>query len=364
MARQIESDLNRFQQIVRGRVRGELKKYMTQEDMIGRQAGEYIAIPIPRIEIPTFRYGSRNSGGVGSGNGEIVTQGPIANGSGRAGDAPGSHIMEVEISLDELADIFGDELHLPRIQPKGAEKLHDLKDKYNNIRNTGPAGLRHFRKTYRQALKRQLTSSEYDSANPRIVPIRDDLRFRSWTSLPSPRSSAVIIYIMDVSGSMTDEHKAILRQQAFWINLWMNRHYSVVDRRFIIHDAAASEVNENQFFHIRESGGTRMSSGYKIAADIITQNYPETEWNIYIMQFSDGDNWGEDNPACIEILSQQLLPVVNQFAYIQAHTSYNSVEYRKLLKSYFDEESKFVFSEMRGREDIQQSIREILGRGQ
>lgn len=364
MARHIESDLNRFQQIVRGRVRSELKKYMTQEDMIGRQAGEYIAIPIPRIEIPTFRYGSRNSGGVGSGNGEMVAQGPNANGSGRAGDAPGAHIMEVEITLDELADIFGDELQLPRIQPKGAEKLHDLKDKYNNIRNTGPAGLRHFRKTYRQALKRQLTTSEYDSLDPRIMPIRDDLRFRSWTSLPSPRSSAVIIYIMDVSGSMTDEHKAILRQQSFWINLWLKRHYAEVDRRFIIHDAAASEVDENQFFRIRESGGTCMSSGYKIAADIISQNYPESEWNIYIMQFSDGDNWGEDNTACIEIIRHHLLPVLNQFAYIQAHTSYNSGEYRKLLKSHFEEDSNFVISEIKGREDIESSIREILARGQ
>lgn len=364
MARHIENDLNRFRLIVRGKVRSELRKYITEEDMIGRQAGEYIAIPIPRIEIPTFRFGSRNSGGVGSGTGDHIAQGPDPNGAGRAGDAPGSHIMEVEMALEELADLFGDELKLPRIQPKGAEKLLEMKDKYNSIRNTGPAGLRNFPKTYRQALKRQLATGEYQPSDPRIVPIREDLRYRSWTSLPSPRSAAVIIYLMDVSGSMTDEHKAILRQQAFWIDLWIKRHYKEIDRRFIIHDALAREVDESLFFQIRESGGTRISSGYRIISDIISQNYPETEWNIYIMQFSDGDNWGEDNPVCIEILRDQILPVVNQFSYVQAQTSYSSGEFQKLLKSTFENNNRLVLSEITTRDDIERSIHEILGHGQ
>ena len=363
MARQIERDLHRFRQIVRGRIRQELKKYITQEEMIGRPGGEFVSVPISQIEIPNFRFGSRQSGGVGAGNDETIARGPNPYGTGRAGDSPGVHIMEVEIALDELADLFGEELQLPRIEPKGADKIHELKDKYNNIRSTGPESLRHFRKTYRQALKRQLAGGDYNAMDPRVVPIREDLRYRSWTSLPSPRSAAVIIYMMDVSGSMTDEHKAILRQQAFWIDLWIKRHYAEIDRRFIIHDALAREVDEMAFFHTRESGGTRFSSAYKMAADIISQHYPETEWNIYLIQFSDGDNWGEDNPTCIDLLQNQLIPAANQFSYIQVNTSYNSGDFQKLLKSTFENNQKLVMSDVTRREDIERSIRDILGKG-
>lgn len=364
MARQIERDLHRFREIVRGRVKHDLRKYIKHGEMIGRTGGEYVSIPIPRIEIPDFRYGSTNSGGVGSGpDGQQIAPGPNPNGVGQAGDAPGQHIMEVEVSFSELAELMGEELQLPRVMPKGAEKIQQIKDKYNNIRQTGPESLRHFKRTFKHALKRQVSSGLYDPENPLIVPIREDRRYRSWTSVPEPRSAAVFIYIMDVSGSMTDEQKAIVRHEAFWIDTWMKSQYDAVERRYIIHDSLAGEVDEETFFRTRESGGTRISSAYKMAESILDQHYPESEWNIYLLQFSDGDNWGEDNAAAVSILKDRLLPISNQFAYVQVPTSYGTGEYMRLLKSEFEGDQRVVLSEVRDRDGIIASIREILGQG-
>ncbi len=366
MARHIERDLQRFHHIVRGKVQHNLRKYISEGEMIGRTGGEYVSIPIPRIEIPEFRYGSRNSGGVGSGpgnEGHEIAQGPNPNGVGQAGDAPGDHIMEVEVSLTELAELLGEELHLPRIQPKGDSKIKDLKDKYNQISQIGPESLRHFKRTYKHALKRQLSSGVYNPENPVIVPIREDLQYRSWTSVPKPRSAAVLIYLMDVSGSMTDGQKALVRSQAFWIDSWIKSQYEGMERRFIIHDTRAFEVDEDAFYRIRESGGTHFSSAYQMAIDTIEKHYPVSEWNIYVIQFSDGDNWGNDNQACVDLLRKNLLPIVNQFAYVQVHSSYGAGEYMKIMKSEFSDHEALVISEVRDRDSIMASIRDVLGKG-
>lgn len=364
MARQIERDLHRFREIVHGRVRHNLRKYISQGEMLGRTGGEYVTIPIPRIEIPDFRFGAKNSGGVASGqDGQEIAPGPNPNGVGQAGDAPGQHLMEVEVTLTELAEMLGDELQLPRIRPKGAEKIEQIKDKYNSVRQTGPESLRHFKRTYKNALKRQLASGQYSKNNPMIVPIREDIQYRSWTNVPTPRSAAVLVYIMDVSGSMTDEQKTIVRHEAFWIDTWMKSQYAEIDRRYIIHDALAREVDEETFYRTRESGGTRISSAYHLADSILKCDYPEADWNVYFLQFTDGDNWGDDNAACMRLLREKLLPVSNQFAYVQAHSPYGAGEYLRQLKSEFAGDERLVLSEVKDRDGIIGSIREILSQG-
>ena len=198
------------------------------------------------IDIPRFKHGQRQQGGVGQGDGEpgdSLGQGQPQPGQGEAGDRPGDHLLEVEVSLDELAEILGEELELPRIEPKGAERIVSFKDKYTGIRSTGPESLKHFRRTFKQALRRQIASGSYDFKDPRIVPIRDDKRYRSWRSVPEPQSNAVIIYMMDVSGSMGDEQKELVRLEAFWIDTWLRHNYKNVETRFIIHDAVAREVD-------------------------------------------------------------------------------------------------------------------------
>ena len=277
MVRKIDRDANRFKQIVRGKIKSDLRKYITHGEMIGKTGGEFVSIPLPQIEIPEFRYGTKNRGGVGQGPGDVGTPiGRSSDGEGGAGagDAPGHHILEVELTMDDLAQILGEELALPRIEPKGRANIVEEKDKYTGIRQAGPESLRHFKRTYKKALKRQIASNTYDPRDPLVIPIREDKLYRSWNPIALPQFNAVVLYLMDVSGSMTDDQKEIVRTEAFWIDAWLKSQYDGVTTRYIIHDAVAREVDEHTFYHTRESGGTRISSAYNLANKIIDDQHP------------------------------------------------------------------------------------------
>src|SRR4030095_4963124 len=176
-------------------------------------------------------------------------------------------------------------------------------------------------------MKRQISSGTYEPNNPVVIPIRADKQYRSWKEVKQPQAVAVIVYMMDVSGSMTDEQKEIVRIEAFWIDTWLRSQYDGVERRYIIHDAVAKEVDEETFYHTRESGGTRISSAYKVAADLIRREFNPSERNIYCFQFSDCEHWGEDNEQSLHLLGQDLLPHVNLFCYGQVESPYGSGEY-------------------------------------
>ncbi len=363
----VEHDLSRFRKIVRGKIRQNLRKYITHGEMIGRKGRDLVSIPIPQLDVPHFRYGKNGSGGVGQGEGEEgtpVASGEAENGQGQAGSDPGAHILEVEVSLDELAAILGDELELPRIEPKGKDRIEQKKARYSSIRRTGPESLRHFKRTYMEAMRRQISSNTYVPDRPRVVPIRDDKRYRSWTETPDPQANAVVIYLMDVSGSMTDEQKEIVRTAAFWLDAWLSSQYQGVERRYIIHDAAAKQVDEHTFYHTRESGGTRISSAYKVCSDLIASEFPPSEWNIYCFQFSDGDNWGEDNEKSLELLRETLVPQANLFCYGQVESPYGSGEYIRSLESAFQEaHPKLVVAEIENKDGIYGCLKRFLGTG-
>ena len=272
MSQRIDLDHGRFRQIIRGKIRQNLRKYISQGEMIARKGKDTVSIPLPQVDLPRFKWGDKQGGGVGQGDGEVgesVGQGQGKPGSGEASDRPGEHMAELEVSLAELAEIMGEELALPRIEPKGTEKIVAFKDKYSGIRTTGPESLRHFRRTYKQAIRRQIAMGTYDPKNPVIVPIKDDKRYRSWKKEPLPQSNAVVIYMMDVSGSMGDEQKEIVRIESFWIDTWLRSQYHGIESRYIIHDAMAKEVDRDTFFKTRESGGTMISSAYKLCAKLI-----------------------------------------------------------------------------------------------
>ena len=368
MVMKIDRDSSRFKQIVRGKIRENLRKYVTHGEMIGRKGKDLVSIPLPQLDVPHFRYGQNGRGGVGSGEGEpgqpVASGDDDGEGQGKAGGDPGQHVLEVDISLDELAALLGDELELPKIVPKGTANITQDKVKYTSVRQIGPESLRHFRRTYVQALRRQLSEGSYRPADPRVVPIKEDRRYRSWESIPQPQANAVIVYMMDVSGSMTDEQKEIVRTESFWIDTWLRSQYDGIDRRYIIHDAAAKEVDEQTFYHTRESGGTRISSAYKVCLDLLTSHYDPAEWNIYCFQFSDGDNWGEDNKSSLNMLREQLLPKCNLFCYGQVESPYGSGEFLRVLEEAFGEEhDTLVTSEIENKEAIYDSIKTFLGKG-
>lgn len=366
MATRIEKDHSRFRNIVKGRIKRNLKKYITRGELFGKKGKELVSIPVPQINLPHFRHDPRQRGGVGQGEGDVGT--PIGIGAGTepggAGQGEGQHILEVDVPLEELAAMLGEELELPNIQPKGKKSIIAEKDKYTGISLSGPESLLHFKRTYKQALRRHIVSNSYNPNNPIIVPIREDRRYRTWKTKVEPQANAVIIYMMDVSGSMGDEQKEIVRIESFWIDTWLHSQYKNLTTRYIIHDAVAREVDQDTFYHTRESGGTVISSAYRLAAEIIERDYPIDDWNIYLLHFSDGDNWGEvDTDECINLLSDKLLPAANLFGYGQVESPYGSGQFIRELYDYFEDEEKLVLSEISDKEAIYDSIKAFLGKG-
>lgn len=367
MAQKIEQDLGRFREIIRGRVKKELRKFITSTELIGKKGRELVSIPIPQIEIPRFIFGDKQAGGVGQGEGDVGTplgKGEEEGGAQQAGNLPGEHLLEVEISFEELAEILGEELELPKIKPKGQEDITSRRVKYTSIGLAGPESLKHFKRTYKQALKRQIMCGTYDPKKPVIIPVREDRRYRMWKDEKKPETRAVIIYMMDVSGSMGQEQKEIVRLEAFWIETWLKSQYKNIEMRYIIHDAVAREVDRETFFHTRESGGTIISSAYKLCLKMIEEKYNPSVWNIYPFHFSDGDNWsGNDTDECIKLLREHLLPAANVFCYGQVESEYGSGQFLKDLQEHLHDGENLLTSKIENKEAIVKSIKEFLGKG-
>jgi len=297
--------------------------------------------------------------------GEGEGEGEGESGQGEAGDNEGEKSLEVDFTLDELAQILGDELELPNIEPKGKKSLESEVHSYSSIGTVGPDSLKHFKRSYREALKRQVATGTYDENNPVIIPIKSDMRYRAANVKVENENSAVVIYMMDVSGSMGDEQKEIVRTESFWINLWLKSQYKDIEVRYIIHDATAKEVDENTFFRTRESGGTLISSAYKLCNEIIEADYNPDEWNIYPFHFSDGDNWSsDDTKICLDILDNQIIPASNLFCYGQVESRYGSGQFIKDLIGQYGESSEDVtVSQIKDKDAILESIKEFLGKG-
>ena len=362
----IREDHGRFRDIIRGRIRENFRKYITHGEMIGKRDNEFVKIPIPHIETPRFKYGPKQTGGVGQGQGQPgeSVDGEEQAGAGQAGEQPGEHVLEVDVSLEELAQILGEELQLPRIEPKGTKNLQVQKTRYTGLSPTGPRSLRVFKASYKQALRRSLQMGLYDPDNPIIVPVSEDIRYRSFKPVVKPQANAVVIYMMDVSGSMGDEQKEIVRLESFWINTWLKSHYQGLHTRFIIHDAGAKEVDEKTFFATSESGGTLISSAYNLCKKIIDEEYPLADWNIYPFHFSDGDNWSsEDTQYCVGLLKNDLLNKVNMFCYGQVESKYGSGQFLKDLESQLAGDQRLVLSKIENRSKIPDSIKTFLGKG-
>ena len=369
MPMKMESDLNRFRKIVRGKIKKELRKFVSNGELIGRQGKKKITIPLPRIDLPKFQFGSGEQGGVGQGDGEVgdeVGQGqPQPGQEGEAGDQEGQHDLEVDVTLEELAAILGEELELPNIEDKGKKNIESRNLKYTGILKQGPESLRHFKRTYKEALKRAISEGSYDAKNPVIVPIKEDKRFRSYKVYNEPQTNAVIIYMMDVSGSMGDEQKEIVRLTSFWLDTWLRTQYGGLETRYIIHDATAREVDEEVFYKTKESGGTLISSAYRLALKLIEESFSPEEWNIYLFHFSDGDNWsGNDTTECMKLLTNQLIPYSNLFCYGQVESRYGSGQFlRDLHKQFGGDNEAVTTAQIKDRDAIMDCLKVFLGKG-
>ncbi len=364
----IDRDRARFKEVVRGRIREDLQRYLASSELIGKRGDRIVSVPVPAVELPRFRFGS-NEAGVGQGPGEVGDaadgrDGDADGGAGGAGEQEGTHILEAEVELEELALMLGEELGLPNILPRGRDELDALGGQWSGIRGQGPESLRHFRRTFRRALVRTIAAGEFDHQRPVVTPIRDDQVYRALKPKPRPESSAVIMHMMDVSGSMGREQKDIVRIEAFWIDTWLRSQYRNLEVVYIVHDATAKVVDKETFFHLRESGGTKISSAYELCLDLIKERYHPEDYNIYPFHYSDGDNWSaRDTERCVALVRDELLSRVNQFCYGQVKSAYGSGQFKKDLDTAFQEEPALVTAGVDDRAGIPGAIKAFLGQG-
>ncbi len=204
-------------------------------------------------------------------------------------------------------------------------ELHDLEAELATLRATAPrdATLAHAHEAEIAQLEARIAHLKGRiQAIPYLDPI--DLRYRSRIKVPVPTTQAVMFCVMDVSGSMDEQRKELSKRFFILLYLFLTRHYEKIDLVFIRHHTQAQEVSEQDFFHATETGGTVVSSALVLLDQIIEARYPISEWNIYVAQASDGDNWHHDSSRCSELLAQKILPKVRYFAYVQvAQTEQN-----------------------------------------
>ncbi len=311
-------DQARHMEKVKEAIKRNLADIVSEQSIVTADGKRLVRIPIRVLEEYRFRFDPEAGRQVGQGTGETKV-GDVVGRSGRrgdrgmgpqAGDEPGIDYYEAELTIDELGELIFEDLALPNLEPKRLRELQSETVRFTDIRKHGPFANLDKRRTLRENLRRNARRGW-----PRIGDFaNEDLRFKTWERDVKHESNAVVIAMMDVSGSMGTFEKYVARAFYYWMVRFLRTKYDRVEIRFIAHHAEAKEVSEEEFFTRGESGGTRASTAYELTLRMIRERYPPDSWNIYPFHFSDGDNWPSDNERCRELV-EELLACVNLFGY-------------------------------------------------
>ncbi|MBF6589449.1 MAG: sporulation protein YhbH [Ktedonobacterales bacterium] len=310
-------DQERHKQKIREAVKKNLSDIVSEESIILSDGKKVIKVPIRSLEEYRFRYdpGRQQHSGQGDGKskvGDVIASEPRQGrpGRGQAGEEPGVDYYEAEVTVDELAALIFEDLGLPFLEEKKLAELESEAVRFTDVRKVGPLANLDKKRTIMENLKRNAAKGD-----PRLKDLKnDDLRFKTWEPTIKYQSNAVILAMMDVSGSMGEFEKYIARSFYFWMVRFLRTKYNNVKIIFISHHTEAKEVTEEEFFTHGESGGTQVSSAYELALRIIQERFNPDDWNIYPFHFSDGDNLPWDNERCVSLV-QQLMRICNIFGY-------------------------------------------------
>ncbi len=407
-----KSAVNR-QRFIR-RFKSQIKKAVT-EAMNGRSItdidnGEKVNIPARDLSEPVFGHGpGGRREAIHPGNKEFVKGDRVARpqgggGSGGSGSGQASNSGEgeddfvFELSREEFLELFFEDLELPNLVRTQLAKATEFKSVRAGFTSAGnPSNIDVVRslkgalarrmamaapytRRLREAeeeLQRLLAETPVDEsraqglieeidrlrARARAVPFIDtfDLRYVNRIKQPQPTTQAVMFCIMDVSGSMDRARKDLAKRFFTLLYLFLKRNYEKIEVVFIRHHTVAKEVDEQEFFYSRETGGTVVSSALNLMGEIVAARYPLSSWNIYAAQASDGDNWHHDSPACKEILLKQIMPFVRYFAYIEITPD----RHQSLWEAYEDVKSlhpHFAMRQIDGPADIYPVFRDLFKR--
>jgi len=300
-------DSLRHDQRVKEAIRKNLRELIAEEAIITSDGAKRIRIPLRYLDQYRFKYG-QPSQGVGQGQGQpgdvIGQRNGHGNdpGDGQPGDQPGEYTYEVEVPLEELAQMMLEDLALPWLEEKPARQVTTTSHRFTDVRRRGAFANLDKRRTLRANLKRNAARGV-----PEVRHLRDaDLRFKVWDEHEEKHANAAVYMLMDVSGSMTTSKKYIAKSFYFWMVRFLQLKYHKLAMVFIAHDTEAQVVSEQDFFGISQGGGTRCSSAYQVALASIQQYHPADRWNIYLFHFSDGDNLPDDNATCKSLVETLL----------------------------------------------------------
>jgi uncharacterized sporulation protein YeaH/YhbH (DUF444 family) len=385
----------RFLDRYKKHVKKAVQEAVDKRSITDMERGEDVSIPAPDVSEPTFRQGR---GGrrtiVHPGNQEFVAGDriprPQGGAGGGAGDGKASNQGEgdddfvFQLSSDEFVEYLFEDLELPNMTKRHLKGTSSFKYEHAGYASDGvPAklsvkrtmqaskmrrvALTSKRKRQREMLKEALLAAQHSGDELTLrrigkaleelegklkrVPYLDDndLRYNLHVKKPIPTSQAVMFCLMDVSGSMDQSIKDMAKRFYLLLYMFLKRHYDRTEIVFIRHHTVAKEVDEQEFFYSRETGGTVVSSALKKMQEIMEERYSPNEWNIYGAQASDGDNWNDDSPVCSKVLREAILPQVQYFAYVEITKRNHQAlwaEYEKLEQEFGD-----VFA--------QQHIREV-----
>ena len=357
----------RFLRRHKEQIREAVKRAVDGRGIRDMEKGEDIHLPKRDISEPVFGHGP---GGkremVHPGNKEYVRGdrierpkggGGSGSGKGKAGDSgEGDDDFVFHLSKEEFMQVFFDDLALPNLARTAIAETPEYKTHRAGFSSDGNPSNLHVVRSLRGAIGRRIAigsesrrelhrleehlaaikrhpepnvhsheiaelEREIEALRARLarIPYLDpiDLRYRSRVRVPVPTSKAVMFCLMDISGSMDEGRKDLSKRFFILLYLFLTRHYEKIDIVFIRHHTQAQEVDEQNFFHATETGGTVVSSALVLMEEIARARYPTSEWNIYGAQASDGDNWHHDSGRCRELLADKILPLCRYFAYVQ-----------------------------------------------
>jgi sporulation protein YhbH len=298
-------DSLRHDQRVKEAIRKNLRELIAEEAIITSDGTKRIRIPLRYLDQYRFKYGEPPQD-VGQGQGQpgdvIGQRNGNQPGDGQAGDQPGEHTYEVEVPLEELAQMMLEDLALPWLEEKPARQITTTSHRFTDLRRRGAFANLDKRRTLLENLKRNAARGV-----PAVGHLRDaDLRFKVWDLHEETHANAAVYMLMDVSGSMTTSKKYIAKSFYFWMVRFLQLKYHKLDMVFIAHDTEAQVVTEQDFFALSQGGGTRCSSAYQVALASIKQYHPADRWNTYLFHFSDGDNLPDDNAVCKRLVEELL----------------------------------------------------------
>jgi len=348
---------------------------VAEESIIGKDGKKKFKIPVRGIKEHRFVYGENGTHKVGSAHGKDLERGQVIGQKeeqqggkpDKAGDSKGEEYYEIELTLEQLAEYLFKDLELPNFEKKQSANVISKKIKRRGYRTKGIRPRLDKKKTVIQKLKRKQKaqySGTLDEDNDEFSFHERDLRYRHYKVHEKKTSNAAILFLMDISGSMTKEKKFLARSFFFLLYHFIGSRYDSVEITFLAHDVDAYEVNEEQFFTRGSSGGTMVSSVLNLADEIITSRYHPSSWNVYTFQCSDGDNWPADNERSVDAIGK-IIKKCQFVGYCEIEPSQERIAWLNetvLYKAYQPLEGpEFKCTEIHNKEDIWTAFNSFFG---